>query len=475
MNIVTLLITALCIASTVYSAPNPIYSLHTTAKVYDWLKQNCPYWRTNTKNYMDKIDTAYKAQTLLRTEFFKGAVLCEVTYNLKNSDAIENGGSMSSLCIFEPVSAIERAQNYKVFTNEFSLLQTSLEAEDLFSQDMLTFNKIMSALHGLIPKDYRIQSDLRICVAGEEMVYENEGFKEFLETEKKYIAKIQNMYDFAVTLEKNHRYNPINLQYTYSLFPNINGILTFHIKQYTLLEQYTTLETLFQFFSNLEDETNSLYGPWFASRNDNVDTLKNHMEMLQGTNQVGKYFDDILIGHNSLHAMIVAPVQHLCRYSLLLESMAKQGKNPHDKNSFLILKSRMVELTRKINAARWTVDLHWKVKDWGPVNAKFLGNLLKLNDAWVISDDRPETDITIALYETSVVLLKRFGSVFMCRGMIRVNDIHNIQICSDNRLLIVYRDDASRPITLKFRFVDDLQSEDLTSSWYDALYNLAPN
>ncbi|KAL6310478.1 hypothetical protein BKA93DRAFT_721340 [Sparassis latifolia] len=231
--------------------------------------------------------------------------------------------------------------------------------------------------------------------------------KELVETERKYVQDLESMQKYSNAASQN---NVIDQDTIHLLFPNLNKLLNFQRKFLIKLESVAELSWDEQrwglpFIEN-EDEF-AVYEPYCANYIMASEILLQEEQNLAALNHV-------LDAKVELPAFLIKPVQRICKYPLLLESLLKAVKSTdypfcHELESGVAAAKR---ITDKINEAQRRAENHATVKnlegrveDWKGHHISNFGTLL-LDDIFTVTKSEVDREYHVFLFEKIILCCK---------------------------------------------------------------------
>ncbi len=501
-------------------------TLNEILHVYTHLRSLCPIWyqqvilsnlhttrqslhQTNDNSIDPSVDLSDYIYTpkvmveLLDVSFKKGAVLCELI-----SKSNENGGTSSSgflgnsqiICRTDSLNPVQQPldinSNLHSFIQHFGL--SYFTVTNHFQNDSLYLDFII----GLIKKLNFFPPFVSQAVSY------SDALDEFVATESDYANKlialhntVESMKD-EITLKKNNLNNNHNNQnnnnrYGCSNFiirtSSIRELADFHHQKAIQLQFYdqpliNRVITFFYAFLQMEN----LYKLWISHRCESIDILDeiNEINEINETSKSGNTqpnthtaksgvirggkakgnFDlnvnsKLEESHNQFLANMLAPLQRLCKYPLLLKEIAKFTKDVR----FQVLEKKMDQLTLRINDVRRTTDTHHKIVNWSSktiflqtLQIRLLASVyLTVLQSTDSSQLRLRNRLRLACrYDEWWVFIKETQSdSYLIAGMILNSEIEHISLVNDKAVIL--HTTTKKKLQLQFEMsVQALQ-------WYD--------
>lgn len=234
---------------------------------------------------------------------------------------------------------------------------------------------------------------------GSKLSYRDHIVKELVDTERKYVQDLENLYDLKSSLETK---GIITGDTIHQIFLNINAILDFQRRFLIRVETTNSMPKTVQHwgapFVTYEDAFD-IYRPFIA----------NQRKAAQVANQV---FDQIKAsGHpvaadfNTLDGFLLKPMQRLVKYPLLLKDLMKKSEDEDIKADLAggiesaerVLSKANEEVNRDLLDEALD-DLRNRVDDWKNHRVEQFGRLLMHGVYTVVTGkSEQEKDVSIAL------------------------------------------------------------------------------
>ncbi|KAJ7262209.1 hypothetical protein B0H12DRAFT_1013069 [Mycena haematopus] len=231
--------------------------------------------------------------------------------------------------------------------------------------------------------------------------------KEMVETERKYVQDLEIMQKYATALAQS---NLIDQDTIHLLFPNLNKLLNFQRKFLIRLEGTAELpwqdQRWGQHFLQAEDEF-SVYEPYCANYNNACELMLSNEQNLTALNH-------LINVKTELPAFLIKPIQRVCKYPLLLDSLIK-ASSAAGYQHYEELKSgsdAAKRITDKINEAQRRAEndqtvksLYTRVDDWKGHHLENFGELL-LDDIFVVTKSDIDREYHVFLFEKIILCCK---------------------------------------------------------------------
>ncbi|KAG6811144.1 hypothetical protein H0H92_008799 [Tricholoma furcatifolium] len=232
--------------------------------------------------------------------------------------------------------------------------------------------------------------------------------REMVETERKYVQDLEVMQKYANALSQD---NIITQDTIHLLFPNLNKLLNFQRK--FLIRFESTAEVPWQNqrwglpFLECEDEF-VVYEPYCANYTSATDLMLENETKLTALNH-------LINVKGELPAFLIKPIQRVCKYPLLLDSLVKAVSNNHEYQHLDELKSgsdAAKRITDKINEAQRRAEneltvknLQSRIDDWKGHHTENFGELL-LDDIFVVTKSEFDREYHVFLFEKIILCCK---------------------------------------------------------------------
>ncbi|KAJ7703230.1 hypothetical protein B0H17DRAFT_1042374 [Mycena rosella] len=235
----------------------------------------------------------------------------------------------------------------------------------------------------------------------------NNIVREMVETERKYVQDLEIMQKYATALSQS---NLIDQDTIHLLFPNLNKLLNFQRKFLIRLEGTAELswqdQRWGQHFLQAEEEF-SVYEPYCANYTNASDLMLANEQNLAALNH-------LINVKGELPAFLIKPIQRVCKYPLLLDSLIK-ASSAAGYQHYEELKSgsdAAKRITDKINEAQRRAEndqtvksLHTRVDDWKGHHLENFGELL-LDDIFVVTKTDIDREYHVFLFEKIILCCK---------------------------------------------------------------------
>ncbi|KAF9244865.1 hypothetical protein BU15DRAFT_41593 [Melanogaster broomeanus] len=235
----------------------------------------------------------------------------------------------------------------------------------------------------------------------------NNIIKEMVETERKYVQDLEVMQKYATALSHS---NTIDQDTIHLLFPGLNKLLNFQRKFLIRLESTAEMPWKDQrwglHFMENEDEF-AVYEPYCANYTNAADIMLKEEQNLSVHN-------NLINAKSELPAFLIKPVQRICKYPLLLDSLIKASSvadYPHYQE-LQAGSAAAKRITDKINEAQRRAEnnqtvknLEGRVKDWKGHHLSNFGTLL-LDDIFTVTKSEVDREYHVFLFEKIILCCK---------------------------------------------------------------------
>ncbi|KAG1777529.1 hypothetical protein EV702DRAFT_1101780 [Suillus placidus] len=233
----------------------------------------------------------------------------------------------------------------------------------------------------------------------------NNIIRELVETERKYVQDLEVMQRYATALSQSNTIDQDTIHY---LFPGLNKLLNFQRKFLIRLESTAEMAWLDQRWGLLfleNEEEFAVYEPYCANYTNAVDLMVAEEQNLSVHN-------NLINAKSELPAFLIKPVQRICKYPLLLDSLIKAA-SATDYPHFAELQAGSAaakRITDKINEAQRRAEnvqtvknLEGRVQDWKGHHLSNFGALL-LDDIFTVTKSDVDRE-----YHNNSILKKQNG------------------------------------------------------------------
>ncbi|KAG8905074.1 hypothetical protein FRB99_000722 [Tulasnella sp. 403] len=233
----------------------------------------------------------------------------------------------------------------------------------------------------------------------------NQVIRELLETERKYVQDLEVMLAYASKLGAT---GVMDQDTIHHLFPGLNKLLDFQ-RQFLIVlegiyEQPWHQQHWGQAFTNKEDEF-AVYEPYCAN-------YTNASELAQAEEQ-NLMACDMINPRSELPAFLIKPVQRICKYPLLLESLLKRAGPDYPLRDELMnglaaakrITDRVNEAQRREENLQTVKALEQRVEDWKGHHLSHFGRLL-LDEIFFVTKSEVDREYHVFLFEKIILCCK---------------------------------------------------------------------
>lgn len=238
----------------------------------------------------------------------------------------------------------------------------------------------------------------------------NNIIRELVETERKYVQDLEVMQKYSTALSQS---NTIDQDTIHLLFPNLNKLLNFQRKFLIRLEGTGEQQWKDQrwglHFTEMEDDF-IVYEPYCAN-------YTNASEIMLAEEQNLMSHSHLINAKSELPAFLIKPIQRICKYPLLLESLLK-ASSPEDYPYYEELKQGCASakrITDKINEAQRRAEnlqtvrnLESRIEDWKGHHISNFGELL-LEDVFVVTKSDVDREYHVFLFQRIILCCKEMA------------------------------------------------------------------
>ncbi|KAF9268658.1 hypothetical protein L218DRAFT_853032 [Marasmius fiardii PR-910] len=235
----------------------------------------------------------------------------------------------------------------------------------------------------------------------------NNIVREIVETERKYVQDLEIMQKYATALSQS---NIIDQDTIHFLFPNLNKLLNFQRKFLIRLEGTAELpwheQRWGQHFLDSEEDF-CVYEPYCANYTAASELMLTNEQSLSALNH-------LINVKGELPAFLIKPIQRVCKYPLLLDSLIKASSDD-DYPHLAELKAgseAAKRITDKINEAQRQAEneltvknLQLRVEDWKGHHLENFGQLL-LDDIFIVTKSDIDREYHVFLFEKIILCCK---------------------------------------------------------------------
>ncbi|KAI5120645.1 hypothetical protein M0805_007982 [Coniferiporia weirii] len=252
----------------------------------------------------------------------------------------------------------------------------------------------------------------------------NNIIREIVETERKYVQDLEHMQKYAVALNAS---SAIDQDTIHLLFPGLNKLLDFQRRFLIKLEGVAELPWREQrwgihFVEN--EEEFAVYEPYCANYSEAMD-----MMLIVESNLMAV---TLINAKSELPAFLIKPIQRICKYPLLLESLLKAAANtdyPYYNELQKGLEAakritdRINEAQRRSENAQTVMSLEARVEDWKGHHLSNFGELI-LEDVFMVMKMDIDREYHVFLFE-KIILCCKDAPLASSNGTIRKSSKSN--------------------------------------------------
>ncbi|PHH53812.1 Rho guanine nucleotide exchange factor scd1 [Ceratocystis fimbriata CBS 114723] len=240
------------------------------------------------------------------------------------------------------------------------------------------------------------------------MSYTDYVIRELVDTERKYVQDLENLFDLKNTLEQK---GVITGDVVHSIFLNINFILDFQRRFLIRVETTNSMPQTNQrwgsLFANLE-ESFDIYLPFIANQGKAAELAGQVFDKIQSAEH------PVAIDFNTLDGFLLKPMQRLVKYPLLLKDLLKKSEDEAIKQDLqegidaaerVLFKANEAVNVGLLDEAR--NDLMSRVDDWRSHKVEQFGKLLMHGTHPVITGKNDqEREYEIYLFDAILLCCK---------------------------------------------------------------------
>ncbi|KIJ49438.1 hypothetical protein M422DRAFT_27805 [Sphaerobolus stellatus SS14] len=231
--------------------------------------------------------------------------------------------------------------------------------------------------------------------------------RELVETERKYVQDLEVMQSYSNALLQNHI---IDQDTIHHLFPGLLKLLDFQRRFLISMEQTAEHSWKEQAWGKLftsNEEDFQVYEPYCAN-------YTNATELLLAEEQNLMSLADVINPKSELPAFLIKPVQRICKYPLLLQSLLKKCSRDDYPLYDDLMEGRDAakRVTDKINEAQRRAEniqtvqlLQNRVEDWKGHHLANFGDLY-LDDIFLVTKSEVDREYHVFLFEKIILCCK---------------------------------------------------------------------
>ncbi|KAM0786110.1 hypothetical protein ACM66B_006920 [Microbotryomycetes sp. NB124-2] len=234
--------------------------------------------------------------------------------------------------------------------------------------------------------------------------------REILDSERKYVQDLEVLQDYQRQLQAN---DVLTQDQIHHLFLNLNALCDFQRRFLIGVEANASRPPEEQRFGHLflqmEDHF-SVYQPYCAN-------LTAAQDLAIAENAALTQLSHVLDPVSELAPLLIKPVQRICKYPLLLNTLLKSTPQtmPHYAElqeglaSIMRVTDRVNETKRKEDNKQAVLDLSRRVEDWKGHDITSFGELL-LQETFFVIKNESEREYNVYLFERIILCCKENGT-----------------------------------------------------------------
>ncbi|KAL5606908.1 hypothetical protein BROUX41_003284 [Berkeleyomyces rouxiae] len=240
------------------------------------------------------------------------------------------------------------------------------------------------------------------------MSYIDYVIRELVDTERKYVQDLENLFDLKNTLEQR---GVITGDVVHSIFLNISFILDFQRRFLIRVETTNSMPQANQFWGSpftTFEESFDIYLPFIANQSKAAELANQVFDKIQSAEH------PVAVDFNTLDGFLLKPMQRLVKYPLLLKDLLKKSEDETIKQD---LQQGIAAAERVLFKANEAVnvgllddahnDLMSRVDDWRSHKVEQFGKLLMHGSYPVITGKNDqEREYEIYLFEAILLCCK---------------------------------------------------------------------
>ncbi|TFL01496.1 hypothetical protein BDV98DRAFT_567041 [Pterulicium gracile] len=236
--------------------------------------------------------------------------------------------------------------------------------------------------------------------------------QELVDTERKYVQDLEVMQKYSTALSRTNAVDQDTIHY---LFPNLNKLLNFQrkflIRMEAIAEQPLPDQRWGSIFLACEPDF-VVYEPYCANYNRATDLMMANEHLLMEVSHT----INLTPMKGELPAFLIKPIQRVCRYPLLFESLVKTtADSEEDRPLRADLEeglSCVLRIADKINEAKRRSEndqmvslLHSRVEDWKGHHLSNFGDLI-LDELFSVTKSDVDREYHVFLFEKIILCCK---------------------------------------------------------------------
>lgn len=211
----------------------------------------------------------------------------------------------------------------------------------------------------------------------QQMSYRDYIVKELVETERKYVQDLENLFDLKRTLEQK---STVSGDITHQVFMNLNAILEFQRRFLIRVETTNSMSPARQEWGSLFvafEENFQIYLPFIANQRKAAQVAQSVFDKIRSAEH------PVAVDFNTLDGFLLKPMQRLVKYPLLLKDLLKKSEDEFIKTDLAAGIDAAERVLQKANEAvdrdlldEALEDLMNRVDDWKNHRVEQFGRLL---------------------------------------------------------------------------------------------------
>ncbi|ORY96702.1 hypothetical protein BCR43DRAFT_563950 [Syncephalastrum racemosum] len=327
----------------------------------------------------------------------QGIPLCLLFNTLRPENAIDlnDKSKKSKVFVFDFIMACQHHLQFEanhIFT-----------VSELYRNDVNMFAKVVHTIHSILRllPDYppAFYTDQRWTIQRSNKEPYEMVLCEFLETERKYVEDLETLQYYASALQQQ---NSISLDILHGIFGNLEELVSFQLRFLMRIEDNHT--RIGQVLMDFEDAF-AVYEPYCANLPEAMELVTRWKKELMQNEALQKQPE------YALSSLLIKPVQRVCKYPLLLQSLVKE--RDHDEEMRLGFEAiqraaaRVNETQRQQENKKVVEQLPHVVTDWHGMHGieRTSGSLL-YHDRVVFHDEDTSADTILYLFEKCILICK---------------------------------------------------------------------
>ncbi|KAK5662454.1 hypothetical protein OQA88_8365 [Cercophora sp. LCS_1] len=284
----------------------------------------------------------------------------------------------------------------------------SFMIKDLTGSDTTGFVKVISVINyvldladqrGLLNNKSQPYPEDDTMQPGSKMSYRDYVVRELVDTERKYVQDLENLYDLKKTLEQN---GIIPGDVVHNIFLNINSILDFQRRFLIRVETTNSMPQARQEWGSpfvANEESFGIYQPFIANQRKAAQIASQVFDKIQAAEH------PVACDFNTLDGFLLKPMQRLVKYPLLLKDLLKKSEDEATKTDLSAGISSAERVLQKANEAvdrdlldEALEDLISRVDDWKNHRVDQFGKLL-LHGVYTVVTGKTDQEKDVRPYE----------------------------------------------------------------------------